>query len=540
MEKCWSIGETYPIEVIAKKNWTGQYFCIRFKGFCCPLLSQDKKSITKSNTMVKLNKNLWQKYQVDVNSYNEVINAIKEDTDYIKNVKEPTEEMQLIAIRQNPLILEKIKNPTEKVCLEAIETFPSLIRHIKNPSEKLCFTALNTALERDDDVFSHIENPTEEMQIIAVRTSISAYKSISSPSEKVSIAFVSIPCKCTTLHDVSEQTEAICMAAVRAYSQNLEYAEKQTEEMCLIAVEDDWETLAYADYRTEKVCMTAFKQSVYALQYFPDELTTDELRIEAIDQDPFVIHVLPDCTNDQFKYAIDKDLNVVCDIPWLDEELREYAVSKDGMLLKGNQRDQSHFVEQTDKICLAGVKQNGLAIQFVLNQTEEIALAAVEQNEKAYYYVEPKLIEENMKLEIKIKYWWACNEQVDIPLQHYEALSEDAQARIYGQTSEGMSEGELVTSVRFGKDVVPEETEDEGLSYRGYWTYEIKESITKDEGHLKLQNQLQTHINDINQIINTLPDKGDTCEESQKICLLNTLQQFEHNVNGIEKEDLIP
>jgi hypothetical protein len=37
---------------------------------------------------------------------------------------------------------------------------------------------------------------------------------------------------------------------------------------------------------------------------------------------------------------------------------------------------------------------------------------------------------------------------------------------------EGYSSGELCTSVRYGKDEVPEEDEEEGLSYSGWWSIE--------------------------------------------------------------------
>ncbi|MFW6246912.1 MAG: hypothetical protein ACOC22_01915 [bacterium] len=35
--------------------------------------------------------------------------------------------------------------------------------------------------------------------------------------------------------------------------------------------------------------------------------------------------------------------------------------------------------------------------------------------------------------------------------------------------SQGYYEGELFTTVRYGKDIVPEEDEDGGLSYSGWW-----------------------------------------------------------------------
>lgn len=72
-----------------------------------------------------------------------------------------------------------------------------------------------------------------------------------------------------------------------------------------------------------------------------------------------------------------------------------------------------------------------------------------------------------MKRKIIINYHWNCNQKKDIPEKHKEALEEDALERIYEMLCDKFSSGELHTSVRYGKDVVPEEDEEEGLTYTG-------------------------------------------------------------------------
>lgn len=57
-------------------------------------------------------------------------------------------------------------------------------------------------------------------------------------------------------------------------------------------------------------------------------------------------------------------------------------LSVDGMQLK-----KVHPADQTDEICMTAVKQNGLALQFVINQTHPIVVAALEQNGDAWTYV---------------------------------------------------------------------------------------------------------------------------------------------------------
>lgn len=75
---------------------------------------------------------------------------------------------------------------------------------------------------------------------------------------------------------------------------------------------------------------------------------------------------------------------------------------------------------------------------------------------------------------ITIEYHWTPNDIKTIPQKHLEALEEDAMERIFQMIKEGYTSGELHTSVRFGKDEVEEEHEDDGLSYSGLWSLTTK------------------------------------------------------------------
>lgn len=57
-------------------------------------------------------------------------------------------------------------------------------------------------------------------------------------------------------------------------------------------------------------------------------------------------------------------------------------LSVDGMQLK-----KIHPLDQTDEVCMAAVKQNGLALQFVIKQTKPVVIAALKQNGDAWTYV---------------------------------------------------------------------------------------------------------------------------------------------------------
>jgi len=76
-----------------------------------------------------------------------------------------------------------------------------------------------------------------------------------------------------------------------------------------------------------------------------------------------------------------------------------------------------------------------------------------------------------MGIKVDISYSWSCDAGVEIPEAHKEALKEDVESRIFEMLKGGNNQGELNTTVRFGKDIVPEEDEEEGLQYSGWWFY---------------------------------------------------------------------
>jgi hypothetical protein len=78
--------------------------------------------------------------------------------------------------------------------------------------------------------------------------------------------------------------------------------------------------------------------------------------------------------------------------------------------------------------------------------------------------------------------------------------------------------------------------ETDACDFSQYQHYK-KEKIKRDLETLK--QELHSLLEPIEAKINTLPYKGDKCSDSQKICLIQALYELEHNINGLEKEDLI-
>ena len=78
----------------------------------------------------------------------------------IQYIDNPSEIVQLAAVRHNADSFRFIKNPTEKVQLHAVRTYADQIRFIENPSEKVQLAAVN----KWHAAIQYIKNPTEAVK----------------------------------------------------------------------------------------------------------------------------------------------------------------------------------------------------------------------------------------------------------------------------------------------------------------------------------------------------------------------------------------
>ena len=112
--------------------------------------------------------------------------AVKQNVWAIDDIKNPSEAMQLAAVNQNGDAIQYIKNPSEDVKLAAVQQDARAIRYIKNPSEAMQLAAVN----RYGGVIRYIKKPSEDVQLAAVNQDGHAIKYIKNPSEDVQLAAV--------------------------------------------------------------------------------------------------------------------------------------------------------------------------------------------------------------------------------------------------------------------------------------------------------------------------------------------------------------
>ena len=69
--------------------------------------------------------------------------AVKEDPWSVKYIQNPSQTVQLAAVKKNPFSIQYIQNPSEKVQLVAVKNNPFSIKYIKNPTQKVKKTDLH-------------------------------------------------------------------------------------------------------------------------------------------------------------------------------------------------------------------------------------------------------------------------------------------------------------------------------------------------------------------------------------------------------------
>jgi hypothetical protein len=65
---------------------------------------------------------------------------------------------------------------------------------------------------------------------------------------------------------VKNQTEEICMFAVKKHWKALQYVRNQTEKICMFAIDQDWRALNLCRIRTIELCARAIKKDERSLR----------------------------------------------------------------------------------------------------------------------------------------------------------------------------------------------------------------------------------------------------------------------------------
>ncbi len=153
----------------------------------------------------------------------------------------------------------------------------------KQPTVALIYTPTQTpelcraALKKYGQALKYVRCPTPELELIAVSQAGCALEYVKERTDTlVDIALTNDHWVWTKI-EVAEKTPEFTLHAISLNPKVLRWITDQTEEMCLRAVRQDGFLLADAKVRTRRVLLAAVRQNGRAIRYVERDERTDEI-----------------------------------------------------------------------------------------------------------------------------------------------------------------------------------------------------------------------------------------------------------------------
>ena len=202
------------------------------------------------------------------------LEAIKMQPQLIKEFKNVTVDMLLIASGENPDIFKQCNENRPDIVNKLLGIRGELIKYIDpiNQTEELCMIAVQS----DPEAIKHIskDRQTETVCQAAVQVDPNSIQHIDNPSESVCILVVSkLP---GLLKDIKNQTPSICQAAVRKAPLAIRFVNDQTDDLCIMSVSKDPTAIKYIKNPTlELICRSIQKDPTML-----NEIETKDLNLQ--------------------------------------------------------------------------------------------------------------------------------------------------------------------------------------------------------------------------------------------------------------------
>lgn len=189
---------------------------------------------------------------ISTKKLNELFN---QDFSFIKHLENPSEEVQLLAISNNPFAIKYIKNPTDTVKFEAIKNNGVYIEFIKEPSLELQLVAVN----QFGSAIKYIKNASLKVKIASANKDMYSVLSMTPLKES----------------EYSEALEGNCFL--------IKLIENPSVEMQLQAVKKNGLSIWFIEKPNLEVQLAALSQNIKAI-YFLEKFTNIESKMYAIKQ----------------------------------------------------------------------------------------------------------------------------------------------------------------------------------------------------------------------------------------------------------------
>ncbi len=268
----------------------------------------------------------------------------------LRDIDNPSEAIQMAAVKQDGMAIEYIDNPSEAVQMAAVQQNGYAIQYIKNPSEAVQMAAV----KQYGNAIQYIDNPSEAVQMVAVKKNRNAIQFIDNPSEAVQM--VAVKQNGRAIRYIKNPSEAIQIAAVKQYGNAIQFIDNPSEAIQIAAVKQDENAIQFIDNPSEAAQMAAVKQYGYAIQYIDNP--SEAVQMVAVKQNGYAIRYIKNPS----------------------EAIQIAAVKQYGNAIQ--------FIDNpSEAVQMVAVKQNGYAIRYINNPSEAVQMAAVKQNGYAIRHI---------------------------------------------------------------------------------------------------------------------------------------------------------
>ncbi len=279
---------------------------------------------------------------------------------FIKDIKNQTHKLCEIATYQNPETIKNIqdKYKTKKMMIGLCSRDLSMLKYFPDNIKTEDFWI--DMIEIKPESLQYITNQTDNICMTAVKKNGSMLQYVTNKTYEICVEAVKNVGY--ALLFVENPGPELCLMGVKTCGMMLKFIENQTYEMCLEGVKNDGVSLKYAKFQSEEICIEAIKQTYNAFEYVREQ--TEEM-CKMIAHKRGYFELIKHITKDICVEAVKRSPYALAHIPdeFLDNNMLMNAIKNDSSVLKYIKKEH-----QTKEICLEAIKIHLETLEYVHNK----------------------------------------------------------------------------------------------------------------------------------------------------------------------------
>lgn len=280
-------------------------------------------------------------------------------------------------VRKNGLILMYVRYQTERLCIEAVRNCLDARIYVQDLTENIIIEIVKHKPELIQEY-----NCTHRIHVEALKKSGLAIRYI------------------------EKQTNGLCKLAVAQNPCAIGFIRCKTRELCESAFSSRHEAIRYIDNQNEDFYRSVLRIDPFLIRHLPENIFNESLCLFAIKINPFVLRYISAQTEEMCLRAVRHRPETFSFVKIQTRKICLAAMNASPLTLIGfwpkrgpmsnfekirhpdsqiNTRHNLNLVEnQTEEICLASVKRNGMTVCFAHDQTNRVQFEAVKENLSAF------------------------------------------------------------------------------------------------------------------------------------------------------------